>query len=57
MTLEQIKQKFKTNYNDLKYLEGLILIMLKLWNTQKDKSAYNVLSDIDDRIEYLKGKE
>ena len=57
MTLEQIKQKFKANYNDLKYLEGLILIMLKLWNTQKDKSAYNVLSDIDDRIEYLKGKE
>ena len=57
MTLEQIKKKFKDNYNDLKYLKGLILIMLELWNTQKDKSAYNVLSDIDDRIEFLKGKK
>lgn len=57
MTLEQIKQKFKANYNSLDYLDGLLLEMLKLWNTQKDKSAYNVLSDIDDRIEYLKGKE
>lgn len=56
MTLEQIQQKFKQNFNDLPYLEGLILEMIKLWETNKGTTAYNVFSDLDDRILELKGK-
>ena len=57
MTLEQIKQKFKQNYDNLAYLEGLILEMVKVWETNKGTTAYNVFSDLDDRILLLKGKE
>ena len=57
MTLEQIKQKFKQNYDNLAYLEGLILEMIKVWETNKGTTAYNVFSDLDDRILFLKGKE
>jgi len=57
MTLEQIKQKFKQNYDNLAYLEGLILEMIKVWETNKGTTAYNVFSDLDDRILLLKGKE
>ncbi len=57
MTLEQIQQKFKQNFNDLPYLEGLILEMIKLWETNKGTTAYNVFSNLDDRILELKGKE
>ncbi len=56
MTLEQIQQKFKQNFNDLPYLEGLILEMIKLWETNKGTTAYNVFSNLDDRILELKGK-
>ena len=57
MTLEEIKQKFKQNYDNLAYLEGLILEMIKVWETNKGTTAYNVFSDLDDRILFLKGKE
>ena len=57
MTLEQIKQKFKQNYDNLAYLEGLILEMIKVWETNKGTTAYNVFSNLDDRILFLKGKE
>ena len=57
MTLEQIKQRLKQNYNNLPYLEGLLLEMIKLWETNKEINAYNLFSDLDDRIVYLKGKE
>ena len=56
MTLEQIQQKFKQNFNDLPYLKGLILEMIKLWETNKGTTAYNVFSNLDDRILELKGK-
>tara|TARA_B100000767_G_C19348218_1_gene362709 strand:+ start:89 stop:262 length:174 start_codon:yes stop_codon:yes gene_type:complete len=56
MTLEQIQQKFKQNFNDLPYLEGLILEMIKLWETNKGTTAYTVFSNLDDRILELKGK-
>ena len=56
MTLEQIQQKFKQNFNNLPYLEGLILEMIKLWETNKGTTAYNVFSNLDDRILELKGK-
>lgn len=56
MTLEQIQQKFKQHFNDLPYLEGLILEMIKLWETNKGTTAYNVFSNLDDRILELKGK-
>ena len=35
MTLEQIKQQLKQNYSNLPYLEGLLLEMIKLWETNK----------------------
>ena len=57
MTLEEIKQKFKQNYDNLAYLEGLILEMIKLWKTNNGTTAYNVFSNLDDRILFLKGKE
>ena len=57
MTLEQIKQKFKQNYDNLAYLEGLILEMIKVWETNNGTTAYNVFSNLDDRILFLKGKE
>ena len=57
MTLEEIKQKFKQNYDNLAYLEGLILEMIKVWETNKGTTAYNVFSNLDDRILFLKGKE
>ena len=57
MTLEQIKQKFKQNYDNLSYLEGLLLEMIKVWKTNNGTNAYNVFSDLDDRILFLKGKE
>ena len=56
-TLNQIKQEFKVNYNNLAYLDGLLLQMIELWNTRKDSSAYTVFSDLDDRILELRGKE
>ena len=56
MTLEQIQQKFKQHFNDLPYLEGLILEMIKLWETNKGINAYTVFSNLDDRILELKGK-
>ena len=55
--LNQIKKDFKANYNDLKYLEGLLPEMVKLWKTNNGINAYNVFSDLDDRILFLKGKE
>ena len=57
MTLEQIKQKFKQNYDNLAYLEVLLPEMVKLWKTNNGINAYNVFSDLDDRILFLKGKE
>ena len=57
MTLKQIKQKFKQNYDNLAYLEGLILEMIKVWETNNGTTAYNVFSNLDDRILFLKGKE
>jgi hypothetical protein len=57
ITLEQIKQKFKQNYDNLAYLEGLILEMTKVWETSNGTTAYNVFSDLDDRIEFLRGKK
>ena len=57
MTLEEIKQKFKQNYDNQAYLEGLILEMIKVWETNKGTTAYNVFSNLDDRILFLKGKE
>ena len=57
MTLEQIKQKFKQNYDNLAYLEGLLPEMVKLWKTNNGTTAYNVFSDLDDRILFLKGNE
>ena len=57
MTLDQIKQKFKQNYDNLSYLEGLLLEMIKLLKTNNGTTAYNVFSDLDDRILFLKGKE
>ena len=57
MTLEQIRQKFKQNYDNLAYLEGLLPEMVKLWKTNSGTTAYNVFSDLDDRILFLKGKE
>jgi hypothetical protein len=31
--------------------------MVKLWKTNNGTTAYNVFSDLDDRILFLKGKE
>ena len=57
MTLEQIKQQLKQNYSNLPYLEGLLLEMIKLWETNKGINEYNLFTDLDDRILHLKGKE